>query len=163
MVTMEWEKLRAVLQEISPGSLPSFKNMCGTIIWDGKEIFYGMKLSVILTLAPYLHTEEGVWEDWPAGKTFIFARDGREVCSYLPRLLCLCPLKGTSKRLGFLTLYTDWKGSYWFKSEKSLLTARKETLASLESIADEPEELLPREDRETAARLYHLISDMLEE
>ncbi len=163
MVIMEWEKLRAVLQQIAPGGLPSFKNMFGTIIWDGKEIFYGMKLSVILSLAPYLHTEEGVWEDWPAGKTFIFARDGREVCSYLPRLLCLCPLKGTSKRLGFLTLYTDWKGSYWFKSEKSLLTARQETLASLESIADEPEELLPREDRESAARLYHLISEMLED
>ncbi|MGA2761977.1 MAG: ATP-dependent RNA helicase [Spirochaetia bacterium] len=163
MVIMEWEKLRAVLQQIAPGSLPSFKNMFGTIIWDGKEIFYGMKLSVILSLAPYLHTEEGVWEDWPAGKTFIFARDGREVCSYLPRLLCLCPLKGTSKRLGFLTLYTDWKDSYWFKSEKSLLTARQETLASLESIADEPEELLPREDRESAARLYHLISEMLED
>ena len=100
MVIMEWEKLRAVLQQIAPGSLPSFKNMFGTIIWDGKEIFYGMKLSVILSLAPYLHTEEGVWEDWPAGKTFIFARDGREVCSYLPRLLCLCPFEGHLQEAG---------------------------------------------------------------
>jgi hypothetical protein len=72
-------------------------------------------------------------------------------------------LKGSSKRLGFLTLYADWKGNYWFKSEKSLLTARQETLASLEAIADEPEELLHAEDREAADRLYHLISEMLEE
>jgi ATP-dependent RNA helicase HrpA len=163
MVIMEWEKLRAVLQQLAPGSLPPFKNMFGTILWDGREIFYGMKLSVIFSLAPYLHTEEGVWEEWPKGETFAFARDGRELFSHLPRLLCLCPLKGASKRLGFLTLYTDWKGNYWFKSEKSLLTARQETLGSLESIADEPEELLPSEDRETAAHLYHLISEMLEE
>jgi len=163
MVIMEWEKLRAVLQQLAPGSLPSFKNMYGTIIWDGREIFYGMKLSLILSLAPYLHTEEGVWEDWPKGKRYAFARDGRELLRHLPRLLCLCPLKGASKRLGFLTLYTDWKGDYWFKSEKSLLTARQETLGSLESIADESEELLGPEDKETAARLYHLISEMLEE
>lgn len=163
MVIMEWEKLRPVLQQLAPGSLPSFKNMFGTIVWDGKEIFYGMKLSGILSLAPYLHTEEGVWEDWPAGKRFLFAREGRTLCSHLPRLLCLCPLKGSSKRLGFLTLYADWKGNYWFKSEKSLLTARQETLASLESIADEPEELLHPEDRESAAHLYHLISEMMEE
>ena len=111
MVIMEWEKLRPVLQQLAPGSFPSVKNMYGAIMWDGREIFYGMKLSVILSLAPYLHTEEGVWEDWPSGKTFLFARDGRTLCSHLPRLLCLCPLKGSSKRLGFLTLYTDWKGT----------------------------------------------------
>ncbi len=163
MVMLEWEKLRGVLQQLAPGSLPFFKNMYGTILWNGHEIFYGMKLSIILSLAPYLHTEEGIWEDWPRGKRFAFARDGRELCRHLPRLLCLCPLKGASRRLGFLTLYTDWKGNYWFKSEKSLLTARQETLGSLESIADEPEELLHPEDRETAAHLYHLISEMLEE
>ncbi len=163
LVTLEWEKLRKVLQQLAPGSLPSFKNMWGAVVWDGREIFYGMKLSMIMTLAPYLHTEEGVWEDWPSGKNFSVANGGRELCGYLPRLLCLCPLKNMSKRLGFLTLYTDWKGSYWFKVEKSLLTARQETLASLEAIADEPTGLLSREDRESAARLYHLISDMLEE
>jgi RNA helicase HrpA len=163
MVVMEWEKLKPVLQQLAPGSFPSFKNLHGVVMWDGREIFYGMKLSVILSLAPYLHMEEGVWESWPAGRQFRFSRDGRELCSYLPRLLSLCPLKGTSKRLGFLTLYADWKGNYWFKSEKSLLTARQETLASLEALADEPEELLHAEDRETTARFYHLISEMLEE
>ena len=66
-----------------------------------------------------------------------------------------------AKRLGFLTLYTDWKGNYWFKSEKSLLTARTETLASLESLADEPA-LTDAADRETVSGLYHLISEMLE-
>jgi len=163
MVTMEWEKLRPVLHEISPASLPSYKNLRGTVIWDGKEIFAGMKLGIILSLVPYLHTDEGVWEKWPEGRTFIFASNGSELCQHLPRLLCLCPLQKKSRRLGFLTLYTDWKGNYWFKSEKSLLTARTETLASLESVADEPGEILTPEDRETTARLYHLISDMLEQ
>ncbi|HET6449817.1 MAG TPA: oligonucleotide/oligosaccharide-binding-fold domain-containing protein, partial [Spirochaetia bacterium] len=163
MVTMEWEKLRPVLQEISPASLPSFKNVRGTILWDGREIFSTMKLGVILSLAPYLHTEEGVWEGWPAGRTFPSASSGRELCEHLPRLLCLCPLQKKSKRIGFLTLYTDWKGNYWFKPEKSLLTARTETLASLESLAEESGDALGPGDRETVNQLYHLISEMLEE
>jgi ATP-dependent helicase HrpA len=162
LVTLEWEKLRPVLQEISPASLPSFKNLRATIVWDAHEIFTGMKLGTVLSLAPYLHTEEGVWEKWPEGTTFAFASNGRELCAHLPRLLCMCPLQKKSRRIGFLTLYTDWKGNYWFKSEKSLLTARTETLASLESLADEPGDLMAPEDKETAARLYHLISDMLE-
>ncbi|MGA2974887.1 MAG: ATP-dependent RNA helicase [Spirochaetia bacterium] len=163
MVSMEWEKLRPLLQEISPASLPAFKNLRGTVVWDGKEIFSGMKLGTVLSLAPYLHTEEGIWEKWPQGETFSFAANGRDLCQHLPRLLCLCPLRKKAMHLGFLTLYTDWKGNYWFSSEKSLLTARTETLASLESLADEPGEILASEDRETVARLYHLISDMLEE
>jgi hypothetical protein len=160
---MEWHLLRPVLSQVSPAGLPSYRNLRGVILWEGKEIFSGMKLGTVLSLAPYLHTEEGVWEDWPKGRTFPFAGAARELCAVLPRLLCLCPLAGGGRRLGFLTLYTDWKHNYWYKVEKSLLTARTETLASLESLADEPGEELPREDRDTVARLYHLISDMLEE
>jgi hypothetical protein len=162
-VMLDWEKLRPVLKEISPASLPSYKNLRGTIAWDGREIFSAMKLGVILSLAPYLHTEEGVWEDWPEGRTFASASSGKQLCEHLPRLLCLCPLQRKSRRIGFLTLYTDWKGNYWFKPEKSLLTARTETLASLERLAEESDEALETQDRETVARLYHLISDMLEE
>jgi len=162
LVTLEWEKLRPVLQEISPAGLPSYKNLRATIAWDGREIFSGMKLGTVLSLAPYLHTEEGVWDEWPRGRTFPFASSGRELSQHLPRLLCLCSLKDSSKRLGFLTLYTDWKGAYWFKPEKNLLTARTESLASLESLADEPGDQLSPADRETAARLYHLISEMLD-
>ncbi len=163
LVSLDWQKLRPLLKEISPSSLPAHKNMRGTILWEGREILSGMKLGVVLSLAPYIHTEEGVWESWPQGKTYPFASQGREICANLPRLLCLCPLQKKARSLGFLTLYTDWKGNYWFKSEKSLLTARTETLASLERLADEPGEMLSAENKETAARLYHLISDMLEE
>jgi RNA helicase HrpA len=163
LVTLDWQKLRPLLKEISPASLPSYKNLRGTIVWEGKEILAGMKLGVVLSLAPYIHTEEGVWEKWPQGRSFSFAANGGEICQHLPRLLCLCPLSNQARSIGFLTLYTDWKGSYWFKSEKSLLTARTESLASLERLADEPGDLLSPQDKETIARLYHLISDMLEE
>jgi hypothetical protein len=60
LVTMEWDALRPVLQEISPANLPTFRNLRGTIVWSGREIFAGMKLGTVLSLAPFLHTDEGV-------------------------------------------------------------------------------------------------------
>ena len=159
---LDWERLRPVLQEISPASLPSYKNLRGTIVWKDWEIFDGMKLGTILSMAPFIRPEEGAWEKWPAGKTFSFAKSGGEIAAHLERLLTLCPVRRGSKRLGFLTLFTDWKGTYWFKSEKSLLTARLESLASLEKLIDEPGDVLGPADRETVARLYHSLSDMLE-
>jgi RNA helicase HrpA len=163
VVVMEWERLRPVLQEMTPSRSPEWKNLRGTILLGGREIFAGMKLGAILSLAPHLRIEEGVLEQWPAGRRFSSIAGCQDLCKHLPRLLSLCPLQKKSKRLGFLTLYTDWKGNYWYKSEKSLLTARQETLASLESLADEKVEGFAPRDRETISRLYHAISEMLEE
>ncbi len=163
MVVMDWSKLRPMLKEIAPTSIPGSRNLRGVILWNGYEIFDGMKLGTILSLAPYLRTEAGVWEDWPAGRTFSFSTNGKELGSHLPRLLTLAPMKKKSRRLGFLTLYTDWGGNYWFKPEKSLLTARQQSLASLECLVEEKGEILGPKEKEVAARLYHEISDMLEE
>jgi len=152
-VFMEWENLRVLLRDSMP-QMQGTRNLRGTILWEGREICSGMKLGTILALAPHIHPERGVWEDWPSKRTFRFSQDAKELAGHLHRLLTLCPMKESSKRLGFLTLYTDGKGSYWFRSEKSLNTARLESLASLESLADEEGEGLDREERERIAHLY---------
>jgi ATP-dependent helicase HrpA len=162
-VFIEWEGVKKILSELSPASLHGLKNLRGTILWDGREIFSGMKLTTIFSLAPHIHPERGVWEDWPEKRTFDFSSEARELAGSLPRLLGLCPIKQGSKKLGFLTLYTDWGGRYWFRAEKSLNTARLESLASLENLADEPGQGLDNEERETIARLYREIDAALEE
>ena len=162
IAVLDWDRLKGVLREVSPAGQPSSKGIRGTIVWKDREIFEGMKLSAILAMAPFIRTEKGVLEKWPAGKSFAFASDGRELCGHLDGLLALCPTKRGGKRLGFLTLYTDGKGTYWFKSEKSLLTARLESLASLESLVDEPGDALQAADRDMAARLYQELSEALE-
>jgi hypothetical protein len=96
------------------------------------------------------------------GRTFPFATEANALADLLPRLLCLCPLKPGSNRLGFLALHNDNRGQYWFRVEKSLVTARLESLASLECLVDEPEGLLSAVERETISRLYRELSDILE-
>ncbi len=153
-VFMDWDALKPLLNESKPPAFQGIRNLRGVILWEGREICSGMKLGAIISLAPQMRPERGVWEDWPSKQTFRFKSDARELAGSLHRLLTLCPMKESSKRLGFLTLYTDGKGSYWFRSEKSLNTARLESLASLESLADEEGEEWGAEEREKIARLY---------
>jgi ATP-dependent helicase HrpA len=163
VVELQWEKLKPLLRELEPGTLPPFRDLRGTILWQGREICTDMKLGAILAAAPHIHPEQGAWEDWPQGKTFPFSAEARTLAGLLPRLLCLCPLKPGSDRLGFLALHSDNRGNYWFRVEKSLVTARLESLASLESMVDEPGELLDPAERETVSKLYRELSDLLEQ
>ena len=153
-VYMEWASLEPLLKNLPPGGFPGAKNLRGAILWDGREIMSGMRFSSVVSLAQHIHPERGVWEEWPSKRTFRFSTEARELAGHLHRLLTLCPMKESSKRLGFLTLFTDGKGAYWFRSEKSLNTARLESLASLESLADEEGEGLDREERDRIAKLY---------
>jgi hypothetical protein len=157
VVELAWEQLKPLLRVLEPGSLR------GTIVWEGREICTAMKLGAVLAAAPHIHPEEGVWEDWPQGRTFPFATQAATLAGLLPRLLCLCPLKPGSDRLGFLALHGDNRGTYWFRVEKSLVTARLESLASLECMVDEPGDLLDDAQRETVSRLYRELSDLLEQ
>jgi RNA helicase HrpA len=162
-VFIEWENMKRILGELPPSGMGPLRNLRGTILLDGREICSGMKLVTIFNLVPHIHPERGVWEDWPERRTFTFTSEARELAGCIPRLLSLCPLKEQSKKLGFLTLYTDWGGRYWFRSEKSLNTARLESLASLENLVDEPGEALNREERESIAKLYHELDAAIEE
>jgi RNA helicase HrpA len=162
-VFIEWEKLAKILEEVPPSGLRGFRNIRGTILYEGWEICGGMKLATIFSLAPHIHPEAGPWESWPAGRTFDFKSEARGLIGHAVRVLSLCPLKPGSKKLGFLTLYTDWGGRYWFRSEKSLNTARLESLASLEKMIDEPGNGLDKEERETVARLYRELDASIEE
>ncbi len=162
VVQLEWEKLREVLRELEPAALHSFKDLRGTVVLDGREIFSGMKLKSILQAAPHLRAADGVWEDWPA-RSFLVPGDEHALVAVLPRLLGLCPMKKGSRRLGLLTLHTNEAGRYWFKPEKSLGAARLESLGSMETLADLPPDVLSREERERVSAQYHHLSDMLEE
>ena len=162
VVVMDWEKLKPALRAAPAAAQPAFKGLRGTIRWKSWEILDGMKLPAILSMASFIDPEQGIWEKWPAGKTFHFSSKGSELAGLLDNLLSLCPAKRGSRRLGFATLHTDGKGTYWFKSEKSLVTARLDSLASLECLVDEPGDVLNAAERETVARLYHELSELLE-
>ena len=91
---LDLDRLRSSVREMPPGGVPSTKGIRGTVKWKDREILGDMKLSAILSMIPFIRPEEGIFEKWPAGRSFAFATQGRELCSYLEKLLGLCPTKG---------------------------------------------------------------------
>ena len=94
MVIMEWEKLRARAPAARPGK-PSFvqEHVRRDHVGRAGDLLRNEALRHPLpgSLPAYGRGRVG---RLAVGGSFLFARDGRKLCSYLPRLLCLCPLKG---------------------------------------------------------------------
>jgi hypothetical protein len=60
--------------------------------------------------------------------------------------------------LGFVALFTDGAGSYWFRVSRGFHTALNESLASLESLVDEVVETATVEQKEKVNLLYRKLS-----
>jgi len=71
--------------------------------------------------------------------------------------------KGKDRRLGFVTLYTDGAGTFWFRVSKGFHTALNESIASLEGLADAAaDEAVPAEAKEKIGALYRKLSAFFE-
>ena len=72
--------------------------------------------------------------------------------------------KAKSRELGFITLFTDGCGNYWFKVSRGFSTALNESLSSLETLIDEiktSETLVISEDEEEKLNsLYRLLTEL---
>jgi ATP-dependent helicase HrpA len=163
IVLLPWERLKVCLEHINLNYLPNYKRLRGKILFKHYEILAGMRLNNILKLAEWLKPEQGIVTNWPIHKNFNFHTQSNELCTYIDRILHLSKKKKKQKRLGFLTLNTDGSGNYWYSSELDLHKALLESLASLESIIDEPAHLLTEENTTLIKDLYRKLSQMIEQ
>ncbi|MDR2048115.1 MAG: ATP-dependent RNA helicase [Treponema sp.] len=168
-----------------------YKGMRGTVVVDGKyTLLAGEKLSLIMTLLPDLEPEGALDMDWPrkenfssgaeipGGKTPGGTDEGRPVNQKAPESLCRLldrlplvlrpalwkrrPGKGeTGRELGFIALFTDGEGNYWFRCSRGFHTALNESLASLEALIDELGENVDVELKHVVNQTYRRLSDYL--
>jgi hypothetical protein len=66
--------------------------------------------------------------------------------------------KDKSKELGFICLFTDGAGQYWFKCSRGFHTALNESIASLEALIDETADTLDASSKETVNTLYRKLN-----
>jgi ATP-dependent helicase HrpA len=69
--------------------------------------------------------------------------------------------KKNSKDLGFLGLFTDGDGNYWFRASRGFYTCLNESLSSLESLIDELGEEVDIEQKHVVNQCYRRLSDYL--
>jgi ATP-dependent helicase HrpA len=163
IVLLPWERLKQSLKHINLKFLPNYKRLRGKILFKHYEILAGMRLNTILKSAEWLSPERGLVTRWPVHKNFNFHTQSNELCKYIAQILWLSKKKKKQKRLGFLTLNTDGSGNYWYSSELDVHKALLESIASLESIIDEPAHLLKEENTGLIKDLYRKLSQMIEQ
>ena len=158
IVMLPWDKIRPLVSRKDLVILPGFRKMKGKVLFEGFELLGGMRLSTILRIVPRIDPARGIL-DRPGEAPFRLPAVPADFPERLRELLRPCHLKKRASKLGFVSLLTDAHGAYWFKGSRNYLTALKESLYSLETLADAPE--VP--DRDEINALYRTLSRELEE
>jgi hypothetical protein len=172
-VKLPWEQLSRVRENLPKENY--FKGLKGTIIVKGEyTLLAGEKLDLILSLAPSLDIEGALERRWPRKNTFNSRDDLPALLEELPKLVSPAPWRqkgngekrrgkdsGPGKTLGFICLFTDGEGNYWFKCSRGFHTSLNESLSSLETLIDELGDDVDIEKKHVVNQVYRRLSDYL--
>ena len=139
-----------------------YKGLRGTIIVNNQyNLLAGEKLKLILSLAPFLDAENAIKRDWPGKRNFNSREDMAALLEHLDDLAQPILWKKNAKEMGFLGLFTDGEGNYWFRCSRSFHTSLNESLASLEALIDELDDDTAIEIKHVVNQCYRRLSDYL--
>ena len=166
-VLLPWKDLKAAVRaERNENLLAQLGGMRGKIIMDGSfTLLAGEKLELILKLARNLNLEaipESKWQrklnaNVNEQKGLIALTESAD------RILRVTEAKKTSRELGFISLFTDGNGSYWFKVSRGFATALNESLSSLEKLIDDIKDKdISADQKEKISMMYRLLNSLYE-
>lgn len=162
---LPYEQLkRALAQETDESRLAQVSGMRGALIIDGQTLLAGERIAFIIQVlrtCNLMPIAETGWkrklsvhiEDADAVQTLIGALDA---------VLRVARIKAGSKALGFICLYTDGHGSYWFKAVRSFSGALQESIASLESLIDDTIGLASDAQKERISTVYRRLTELFQ-
>ncbi len=157
IAVLEWEALREAMGSISADDLSAFRGMRGRVKDRHRVLLDGEKLDVILRVAAWIDPERDLDRKWPRGRTFVVADEARSLVDALAHVLKVSEWKKGNPELGFVGLFNDGAGSYWFRVSRGVLTAINESLASLEALVDDLGESAESEAKEKVGVLYRRL------
>ncbi|MDR2052525.1 MAG: ATP-dependent RNA helicase [Treponema sp.] len=172
---LPWERLAKVKDSI-PADTSIHKGLRGIITINGKyNLLAEEKLSLILRLIPALAVDGALSRAWPRKTNFNPAENLQALLEALSLLVTPAIWKpnarrssargvsgtGGRKELGFICLYTDGMGNYWFKCSRGFHTSLGESLASLETLIDELGEDVNVSSKHIVNQTYRRLSDLL--
>ncbi len=130
----------------------------------GYKLLDGEKMNVIFRVSKTLNLTPVYGKAWPKKANFSIEEnsDGlKNLIHNLSFVLRVTEAKSSTKEMGFITLFTDGKGNYWFKVSRGIATAINESLASLEALIDDTSEKnLKQSDKEKINTVYRLINSI---
>lgn len=130
----------AVMQEKDKNKLNACGNLKGIIkTRDNGSLLEGEKISLIIDIIQNMDITPLAEKKWNRKMNVnIYNQIGKEqLIDSLDWILRTSIAKQKNREYGFITLFTDGKGNYWYKVSKGFSTALAETHASLETLIDE--------------------------
>ncbi|MDR2304523.1 MAG: ATP-dependent RNA helicase [Treponema sp.] len=159
-VNLPWEKLSAIKDSI-PAEVV-YKGLRGIItVNGGYRLLAGEKLELILLLASRLDIDGALERDWPRREHFDSHGDLDAILEQMDKLVNPAPWKKESRDLGFISLFTDGEGNYWFRCSRGFHTSLNESVSSLEALIDELGEEVDIEKKHIVNQTYRRLSDYL--
>ncbi|MCL2809283.1 MAG: ATP-dependent RNA helicase [Treponema sp.] len=162
-VILPWEKLKSIREKLSTDTF--YKGIKGKIIVKNQfNLLAGEKLNLILSLAPTLDIDGVFSRKWSQKDNFNSQTNLSALLIHLDNLAKPVIWKKNSKDLGFLGLFTDGTGNYWLRSSRGFHTSLNESISSLETLIDEIEPSVQKENNEQKRIVnscYRRLSDYL--
>ncbi|MBQ7167035.1 MAG: ATP-dependent RNA helicase [Treponema sp.] len=154
----------ALRAEQDEATMKQLRGLRATIVTRGNySLMPQEKMDVIVTAAKALNLnplEEGAWQR----KLNVNVREEENMKTLVHSLDCVMRVavaKESSRTLGFVTLYTNGNGSYWYKVSKGFLSAVNENLASLEKLIDDANNSpLDKSEKERISMIYRLVNSL---
>ncbi|PIE98301.1 MAG: DEAD/DEAH box helicase [Treponema sp.] len=140
-IILPFEKIKKLIDILpnsneSIGVLEQAKGLRGVVEIAGYEILRGEKLGRILNIIQTFDVSIIKQSAWQRNKNFTLPEDMNELMKNINAILRTTIAKQKSRQLGFITMYTDDKNTFWFKTSRGFQTSIYETLASLQSLID---------------------------
>lgn len=154
-----WESFKRAREGLPADAGLAFKGMLGVVTVGHNRLLDGEKLETILRISPILDPENDLKREWPRKKQFNVNEDLDGLVAVLDHVLQTAYWKPKNPELGFVAMFTDTAGTYWFRVSRGFHTALNESLASLEYLVDEVSELATPEQKEKVGTLYRKISE----
>ncbi len=163
MLVLPFEPFKsALLAEHDENRLAQIGGLKGKILLKGGELLAGEKVELICKLTKTLNLLPLGEKDWPRGMNVQLGKDDgtQKLIASLDYVLRVTMAKAKSREYGFICLYTDGKGTYWFKVSRGFATALNESLSSLETLIDEATVDLSPAQKEKVNIVYRVLNGL---
>jgi HrpA-like RNA helicase len=158
-VLLPWERLSRIRDKLGADTV--YRGLRGQINVEGYSLLAGEKLELIFSLVPTLDIDGALKRTWPRRKNFNSGADLDVLLGHLGGLACPAIWKPGRKDMGFIGLFTDGEGNYWFRCSRGFHTSLNESLASLETLIDELGESVDIEKKNMVNQVYRRLSEYL--
>jgi hypothetical protein len=163
IAALPWSRLEKVVKKDQSELPQHYATLRGKILYQGQEILTGARLGEIFAAARHFNPGRDIISSLPRKKNYQLPEDQGALCNDLTAVLKLARLKKSSKNLGFVELNTDSVGDYWFRPQRSFYTAVYDTMAALETLADDLPEEVEQDCAAAISSTYRRLTAIIEE